>query len=47
MEIPKSDWKLFRMCIVDWQEAYMERLVKEYMDLLEGEENASDKFWKL
>ena len=47
MEITKSDWKLFRMCIVDWQEAYMERLVKEYMDLLEGEENASDKFWKL
>ena len=47
MEIPKSDWKLFRMCIVDWQEAYMERLVKEYMDLLEDEENASDKFWKL
>lgn len=25
----------------------MERLVKEYMDLLEGEGNASDKFWKL
>lgn len=25
----------------------MERLVKEYMDLLEGEENTSDKFWKL
>ena len=25
----------------------MERLVKEYMDLLGGDENASDKFWKL
>lgn len=25
----------------------MERLVKEYIDLLNGEENASDKFWKL
>ena len=25
----------------------MERLVKEYMNLLDGEENASDKFWKL
>lgn len=47
MEISKSDWKLFRACIGDWQEAYMERLVKEYMDLLDGEENASDKFWKL
>ena len=25
----------------------MEHLVKEYVDLLEGEENASDKFWNL
>ena len=47
MEVSKSDWKLFRERVVDWQEAYMERLVKEYMDLLEGAENASDKFWKL
>ena len=47
MEISKNDWKLFRTCIGDWQETYMERLVKEYMDLLESKANASDKFWKL
>ena len=47
MEVSKSDWKLFRERVVDWQEAYMERLVKEYRDLLDGAENASDKFWKL
>ncbi len=47
MEVSKSDWKLFRARIGDWQEAYMERLVKGYMDLLGGAENASDKFWKL
>ena len=47
MEISKSDWKLFRTRIGDWQETYMERLLKEYMDLLDGEENASDKFWNL
>ena len=47
MESSKSDWKLFRERVVDWQEAYMERLVNEYMDLLDGAENASDKFWKL
>ena len=47
MEVSKSDWKLFRARIGDWQEAYMERLVKEYMDLLDGAENTSDKFWKL
>lgn len=47
MEVSKSDWKLFRARIAEWQEAYMERLVKEYIDLLSGIENASDKFWKL
>ncbi len=47
MEVSKSDWKLFRTYIGNWQEAYMERLLKEYMDLLEGKGNASDKFWKL
>ena len=47
MEISKSDWKLFRARIGKWQEAYMERLVKEYMDLLGRDEKASDKFWKL
>lgn len=46
MEVSKSDWKLFRTRVGDWQETYMERLVKEYMDLLDGAENASDKFWK-
>ena len=30
MEVSKKDWKLFRACIGEWQEAYMERLTKEY-----------------
>lgn len=47
MEVSKSDWKLFRTRVGDWQEAYMERLAKEYIDLLDGAEDASDKFWKL
>ena len=47
MEVSKKDWKLFRACIGEWQEAYMERLTKEYIDLLSGDENASDKFWEL
>ena len=32
MEISKSDWKLFRARIAEWQEDYMERLVKEYIE---------------
>ena len=47
MEVSKSDWKLFRTRIAEWQEAYMERLVKEYIDMLNGTGNASDKFWEL
>lgn len=47
MEVLKSDWKLFRIRIAEWQEAYMERLVKEYAEMLNGTGNASDKFWKL
>ncbi|MGN0496525.1 MAG: multidrug transporter [Lachnospiraceae bacterium] len=47
MEISKSDWKLFRVRIAEWQEEYMERLVKEYIDVLNGTGNASDKFWEL
>ena len=43
----EADWKLFRKKIADWQEAYMEKLVREYMDLLSEDGNASHKFWTL
>ena len=43
----EKDWKLFRNKISDWKEAYMEKLTKEYVALLSGKGNASDKFWKL
>lgn len=43
----EKDWKLFRKKIAGWQEAYMDRLNKEYIELLSGEGNASDKFWAL
>lgn len=43
----KEDWKLFRSKIAEWQEAYMDRLNKEYIDLLNKDANPSDKFWSL
>ena len=44
----EKDWKLFRKKIAGWQEAYMEKLNKEYVEILTREEgNASDKFWEL
>lgn len=43
----EKDWKIFRNKFSGWQEAYMDKLNKEYIALLSGEGNASDKFWKL
>ena len=45
--ITKADWKLFRERIGGWQEAHMEILIKEYLDLLSGDEPASKKFWAI
>ena len=47
VEISKSDWKLFREKVPEWQEDYMKRLTKEYIDLLCAPGNASDHFWEL
>ena len=43
----KKDWALFREKISDWQEAYMNKLNKEYIELLNGEGKPSEKFWAL
>lgn len=47
VEISKSDWKLFRSKIAGWQEAYMDKLNHEYIELLSGDAPASKKFWGL
>ena len=47
MEISKQDWKLFRERISVWQESYMEKLNKEYIELLTGNGTPSEKFWSL
>ena len=45
--ISKADWKLFQEKLPEWQEAYMERLIKEYIKLLQKKCDASERFWKL
>jgi len=47
MDISKSDWKLFRERVPEWQERYMERLNGEYIELLKSSEPASKWFWEL
>jgi len=47
VEISKLDWKLFCERLPKWQEAYMERLTKEYIELLSSPGLASEHFWEL
>lgn len=47
VEISKADWKLYRERLPEWQEHFMEGLVKEYIELLSSPGNASDHFWEL
>ena len=47
IEISKQDWKLFQEKVPVWQEKYMERLVREYIEFLESDKPASSKFWEL
>ena len=42
-----KDWRLYQEKLPGWQEAYMERLCKEYVELLSGEGKASERFWEL
>ena len=46
-QVKEKDWKLFRKKLPEWQEAYMERLIKDYAELLDGDEAAPEKFWTL
>ena len=47
MDISKSDWKLYLKKVGVWQESYIEKLNKEYIELLSAPGNASDHFWEL
>lgn len=48
MEVSKSDWKLFRNKIGEWQESYMARLNQEYIEILQRADNdPSHNFWDL
>ncbi len=47
MDISKKDWKLYRECVPMWQTRYIEKLNREYIELLSSEGDASDHFWEL
>ena len=47
MKATENDWKLFRARIAGWQESHMEKLNREYIELLSANGAASEKFWAL
>ncbi|MGN0071068.1 MAG: hypothetical protein ACI361_04425 [Atopobiaceae bacterium] len=46
--VKESDWKLFRKLLPQWQEQAMERLCREYQEILaDSSKPVSERFWKL
>ena len=43
----ESDWKLFRKRIRDWQEAYIAKLNRGYIEILNSDKPASEKFGEI
>lgn len=43
----KRDQLLFRERIIGWQEAYIGRLNREYIELLSRDGSETEKFWEL
>lgn len=46
-DVLERDWKLFRKRLPEWQEAWMDKLNREYIGILSGEGAPSEKFWEL
>lgn len=46
-QFEEKDWKLFRKLLPGWQDAYLEQLAKDYIELLNSDRQASEKFWTL
>ena len=46
-DLIEKDWKLFRKKLPGWQERYMGKLVRQYIDLLSTDQKASSRFWAL
>lgn len=45
--VKESDWKLFRKRLPQWQEAFMERLLADYSQIIESDQSAAERFWAL
>ena len=41
-DVAERDWKLFRELLPKWQERYMEKLIDQYIEILNGSSAASE-----
>lgn len=46
-DVAESDWKLFKKMLPQWQERYMEKLIGQYVEMLNDDSEASSRFWAL
>lgn len=46
-DVAESDWKLFKKLLPKWQERHMEKLINQYIKILNGDSEASSRFWAL
>ncbi len=46
-DVVESDWKLFQKMLPQWQERYMEKLIGQYVEMLNDDSEASSRFWAL
>ena len=46
-KVKESDWKIFRKRVPQWQEDYMKKLNKEYIEILSRDGSAANNFWDL
>ena len=45
--VAESDWRLFKELLPKWQESYMEKLIGQYVEMLNGDSEASSRFLAL
>ena len=46
-KVKERDWKVFKKKAPEWEQACMDRLNQEYIQLLTGPDTPADKFWEL
>ena len=46
-DVAERDWRLFKELLPKWQERYMAKLIDQYIEILNGDGEASDRFWAL